>query len=218
MRKISILLLVIALFLTGCTAGTNTKKEDVPDIEYENEYMVNEMTEAFFNCDYSLFEEKAKEIKELYPNSSDYEMAQVYLDMYEDVKHDDSAKTENVDFKEYIQLLKVWTSEPNSAGGVDLYLKWKNVSDKTVKYAHFACDLYNAVDDRVSCELRNHYTFRGKITGPIDPGTIYGDNTYWDTAWYNNSGKYPKIIEIELEYMDGTKISIPQNKIDELFY
>ncbi len=218
MKKIAILLLGIALFLTGCAANTDTVNNKNADIEYENEHMIEEMKDAFFNQDYSQFEEIVKDIQQLYPDSKDSMLAQVYLDSYNNAKADEQAETDSIDYKKYIQLLKVWTSEPNRVGGVDLYLKWKNVSDKTIKYAHFACDLYNAVDDRVSCEIRNNYTFRGKVTGPIEPGQIEGDNTYWDTAWYNNSGKYPKIIEIELEYMDGTKVTIPQNKIDELFY
>ena len=218
MKKISILLLGIALFLTGCATNTDTINNENADIEYENEYMIEEMKDAFFNQDYSQFEEIVKDIQQLYPDSKDSMLAQVYLDSYNNAKADEQTETDSIDYKKYIQLLKAWTSEPNSAGGIDLYIKWKNVSDKTVKYAYFECDLYNAVDDRVSCDIRNHYTFRGKITGPISPGTIYGDNTLWETAWYNNSGKYPKVIEIELEYMDGTKVTIPQNKIDKLFY
>lgn len=216
MKRSLFYLALILLLLTGCSNTVET--DDTADIEYENKYLIEEMTDAFFDKDYSLFEEKSKEIQERYPDSMDYEMAQVYLDMYKDIKVEEETETENINYKDYIQLLKVWTSNPNSAGGIDLHIKWKNVSDKTVKYAYFECDLYNAVDDRVSCDIRDYYTFRGKITGPIAPGTIYGDNVLWETAWYNNSGKYPKVIGIELEYMDGTRVTIPQNKMDELFY
>ncbi len=224
MKRLFALIIGIILVLSGCankdtsTKGISDTSEDTPAVEYKNKKLVDEMTEAFFDKDYSMFEEKVNEIQELYPDSMDYEMAKIYLNMYNDIKSDEKSETKNIDYKEYIQLLKVWTSEPNSAGGIDLYIKWKNVSNKTVKYAHFACDLYNAVDDRVACEIRNNYTFRGKVTGPIESGQVYGDNTYWDAAWYNNSGNYPKIIEIELEYMDGSKVIIPKNRIDELFY
>lgn len=216
MKKICILGLTLVLFLSGCTTNNSNTSSDEP--EYENAYLVEQMKEAFYNQDYSLFEEKAKNIQEQYPDSTDSTMAQIYLDLYENLKTEKEKEVENIDYKSYIQLIKAWVSEPNSAGGIDLYIKWKNVSDKTIKYITFTADLYNAVDDVVSCTIRNRCSFRGQVTGPIEPGTVYGDNEYWDCAWYNNTGKYTKITEIEIEYMDGTKIEIPQTKIDELFY
>lgn len=124
----------------------------------------------------------------------------------------------NIDYKTYIQLLSATAKPPNSAGGIDLCIVWKNVSDKTVKYADFTCALYNAVDDMVQDTITHRFYFKGRVTGPVQPNEIYGKNYFWENAWWNNSGKYVKITGIQLEYMDGTKIEIPDSHIDELFY
>lgn len=106
-----------------------------------------------------------------------------------------------------ISILKFYTSSPNSAGGVDCNIVWKNISDKTVKYARFAVAPYNAVDDMVESEIGGATYKRLQATGPVKQGETNGYNTSWETIWYNSTIAYMKITGIELEYMDGSKIS-----------
>ena len=220
MKKIILLCCAMILVLSACSKTDNINKDTTEDTEvtYENPYKMGQLKEAFNNGDYALVEKLANEIDTLYPDSVDSLLAESYLKIVKEWKNEEEEKVESVDFRNNIQMLSVYTDAPNSAGGVNLHIKWKNTSDKTVKYVTFACNLYNAVDDMVACDIKNQYTFRGKVTGPIEPGAIYGDNYLWENAWWNNSGKYPKIVGIEIEYMDGTEVEIPESKINELFY
>ncbi len=112
-----------------------------------------------------------------------------------------------------IQIQKYYTSEPNSAGGVDVYLNFKNISDKTVKYASFTLVPYNAVGDMVKSEIGGDTYKKIQLTGPIKPGATGGYGHYWSTLWYNSTITHMKITGIELEYMDGTTISTNNESI-----
>ena len=115
--------------------------------------------------------------------------------------------------KNTIKIKKAYLSSPNSAGGVDAHLVWKNVSNKTIKYLNWSGYPINAVGDPVSCEARGTIEGGGKVTGPIKPGATYGYGTYWDCLWYNYSAKKLVLTEIDIEYMDGSSIHINKNEL-----
>lgn len=52
--------------------------------------------------------------------------------------------------KNTIKIKKAYLSSPNSAGGVDAHLVWKNVSNKSIKYLNWRGYPINAVGDPVS--------------------------------------------------------------------
>jgi hypothetical protein len=120
-------------------------------------------------------------------------------------------------FKNSIEFVKYYTSKPNTAGGVDCNIIWKNLSEKTVKYAKFTVVPYNEVNDRVKSE--HDYSGNGekvvKVTGPVKSKQVNGNGTYWDCLWYNWSISYMLITAIEIEYVDGTKISTSDVSIIE---
>ena len=131
-------------------------------------------------------------------------------------KLDSLKRAKRIDLlKNTIKIKKAYLSSPNSAGGVDAHLIWKNVSNKTIKYLIWSGYPINAVGDPVSCEVRGTLESGGKFTGPIKPGTTYGYDIYWDCLWYNYSAKKLVLTGIYIEYMDGSSINI--NK-DELKY
>ena len=113
-------------------------------------------------------------------------------------------------YKDSIQIIKKYTSEPNTAGGVDLNIIWKNKSKLVIKYARFQVSAINAVNDEVYSEL-DYYNSPNyvKVTGPIKPNQVNGYGTYWECVWYNSTIKRCIIRSVELEYMDGTKVEIP---------
>ena len=115
--------------------------------------------------------------------------------------------------KNTIKIKKAYLSSPNSAGGVDAHLVWKNVSNKTIKYLNWSGYPINAVGDPVSCEARGTIEGGGKVTGPIKPGATYGYGTYWDCLWYNYSAKKLVLTGIYIEYMDGSSININKNEL-----
>lgn len=103
-----------------------------------------------------------------------------------------------------IRVSRVITDDPNSAGGVDLRIVWQNTSDKAIKYVSFTVVPYNAVNDIVSCTIRRESEFTGRVTGPINPGQWYGEGTYWQCPWYNNSIVRAELRKIRIEYINGT--------------
>lgn len=135
---------------------------------------------------------------------------------------EDSLKVVELEtFKNSIEIIKYYTSSPNSAGGVDCNIIWKNLSEKTVKYVRFTVVPYNEVNDRVKGE----YDYNGDgektvlVTGPVKSKQIDGNGTYWDCLWYNWSIDYMLITGIEIEYLDGSIISTSDiNIIQKLGY
>ncbi len=135
---------------------------------------------------------------------------------------EDSLKAVELEtFKNSIEIIKYYTSSPNSAGGVDCNIIWKNLSEKTVKYARFTVVPYNKVNDRVKGKY--DYNDNGekvlKVTGPVKSKQIDGYGAYWDCVWYNWTIDYMLITGIEIEYLDGSIISTSDvNIIQELGY
>lgn len=132
----------------------------------------------------------------------------------EQKKQQEQAKREKI--RSSILISKVSTDNPNSAGGVNFRVVWKNTSDKVIKYCFFTVVPYNAVGDIVSCTIRHESEYTGKVTGPIAPGQWYGEGKYWDCAWYNNSIVKAKLKKVVINYMDGTSIQIEGNDIDSV--
>jgi outer membrane murein-binding lipoprotein Lpp len=133
----------------------------------------------------------------------------------EDRKAAEALKSAQDKARELIRVTKVSTGKPNSVGGVDLYINWKNKSEKTIKYVYFEVTPYNSVDDVVTSDIGSGSLFRGKETGPFKTGEGSSSNTYWDTAWYNNTIVRAELHKIDIEYMDGTTVTL---KDDEVAY
>lgn len=119
-----------------------------------------------------------------------------------------------------IRITKLKFSEPNSAGGVDLFIGFKNMSDKVIKYAYFTVKPYNAVDDPVYCTIRNESLMRVNDTGPYKKGEGLAGNYdgFWECLWYSYDIDRIELEEITIEYMDGTKITLIGDDIEYVIY
>jgi len=146
---------------------------------------------------------------------SDYEsrymdsISNAITEKYNNHKYDQNA--DKLDSS--IKIINYYTSDPNSAGGVDVNIEWKNISNRTVKYAYFRVVPYNAVDDIQECRISKESKQYLSITGPIKPGGINGKYSNWENVWWNYTISYMKIVSIELEYMDGFKIQTTNPEI-----
>lgn len=105
-----------------------------------------------------------------------------------------------------ISITHAALSSPNSVGGCDYSFYYKNKSKKTIKYLYLSGFIYNAVDDLVSCEIRNRSYFSGKDTGPVAYGEKGGGR--WDCIIYNYSADKLKLDNIDITYMDGSSVRI----------
>lgn len=113
--------------------------------------------------------------------------------------------------KHSVHITTARLSSPNSAGGVDAIVYYKNLSDKTIKYFYWEGYAKNAVGDIVESEIGGREIFRGKDTGPIKPRKIGGG--CWDRIIYNWTAKKLVITEVTIEYMDGTELKVLENEI-----
>jgi outer membrane murein-binding lipoprotein Lpp len=130
----------------------------------------------------------------------------------------EQAKSAEEKARSILRVSSVYPSKPNSAGGVDFYVIWKNNSDQVIKYIVFEVQPYNAVGDVVSSEIGNRSTYRGQSTGPFKKGQGNDGNSYWENAWYNNTIKTVKLNRVEIEYMDGTKVALKDEDVKHIQY
>ena len=212
------LCVVMMASIYSCAKNDGEDTSETSKNKFEAPHISEQVSMDFVLGNYDKVKEAAEEIHRDYPGSYDETYVQEYIKLIENREKEAEKAIADIDVKNCVQMLKLKTGEPNSAGGVDLFIECKNTSDKTIKYAYFTCDLYNAVDDRVEDTISHSYSFTGKVTGPIEPGQIIGKGEYFQNAWWNNSGKYAKLTQIKIEYMDGTEIEIPQSRTAELFY
>lgn len=193
---------------------------------------ISEIKDAFQKKDYDLVLSATEKLMEYHPGSSEAKEAEeivskvkLILKKQEAIakkeaerKKDEEEKSIKDNFREKIRVSSVRVSSPNSAGGVDLYVRWQNRSQKIIKYATFSVDAYNAVNDRVSCDIGDHYTFHGQATGPVKYGQWKGDSQYWENAWWNHSIRKAKLVGVEIEYMDGSTYKIGSEEIKYILY
>jgi hypothetical protein len=115
--------------------------------------------------------------------------------------------------RQILRIHRFYTTEPNSAGGVDVGIVFTNPSPKTIKYLRWSAVPYNAVNDVVQDELGRGPSVSGRATGPVRPGQRYGDSTIWSNMWYNSTIVRAELRSIDIEYMDGTTASLHEDAI-----
>lgn len=109
------------------------------------------------------------------------------------------------------------TLRPNSAGGVDVKIEFKNTSEKPIKYLEFWLSPYNNVGDKVHDRIGRDSTAIIRYTGPLGVGKTNtfvaplnkpSSNTIWRNTWYNHTIKCATIDKIAIEYMDNSTQTI----------
>ena len=105
-----------------------------------------------------------------------------------------------------------WENNHNGVGGFEVKYNLFNNTDKTVKYVYLSIEPINAVGDVVESSVGDGSKRTLKVTGPIEPYTLLitdrGAFMHTDILWYNGSIKSLRIIQVEIEYMDGSKAII----------
>lgn len=109
-----------------------------------------------------------------------------------------------------INIKKITVDKPNIVDGVDMRIYWQNLSGKEIKYIYFDVQAFNAVNDPVKCEIRGSSVRTNMyVTGPVPAN--FNSHHYWEAVWYNSSIKRAEILNVRIEYMDGTTKSIALN-------
>ncbi|HEY5587871.1 MAG TPA: hypothetical protein VIK86_02830 [Candidatus Paceibacterota bacterium] len=129
-------------------------------------------------------------------------------------KEDELAAKKKVDdARSMLKVIKLYPSAPNSAGGVDLNILWTNSSKKVIKYIIFEVVPYNAVGDVQSSDIGGDSNFRGKVTGPVNPGENDGGGSVWECAWYNSTITSVKLVGVDITYMDDSTASLDSTQV-----
>lgn len=106
-----------------------------------------------------------------------------------------------------IRVTDVSISSPDSAGGVELYFNFVNNSEKTIKYLYFGVTFYNRVNDIVCCKYKNDEVNQCQLTGPYEQGQGLSGN-YWHWGdFYNWDIDRVELVNLSVEYTDGTYVS-----------
>lgn len=262
--KITILLLLLILVLSGCVSKSNYEevtskvvelKSDLDNVIDENEALAEELEalkkelDDIKNGPSNLLSQAKKFLEEknynkviettstlhnkfngipedvegqaLAKKAQEKIDEQIRLEKEEEERiAAENLKTARDKAREIIRVTKVSKSNPNSAGGVDLFIGYKNMSEKIIKYATFTIVPYNKVGDRATCDIRGNSTFYAKDEGPHKKGEgISGNyNWYWENAWYNWSIDKLELTEIDIIYMDGTSVKVSGEDLEHVRY
>lgn len=101
----------------------------------------------------------------------------------------------------------------NSVGGVSPTVCFRNNSGKTIKYVSFTMIPFNAVNDRVSCEVRGVSARVGKVTGPIAPTSLDNAKVYFTAENpTQRSTPFATQQQLSMDFYVGTR-SRRNNKI-----
>lgn len=102
----------------------------------------------------------------------------------------------------------------NSVGGSKPSLSYYNTSGKTIKYLRFQFAFYNSVGDPAICEIRGLSQRSARITGPIESNDELNSGS-WDPMIYDHSSNKCVINNLEIQYMDGSKITYNKLQVSE---
>lgn len=102
-----------------------------------------------------------------------------------------------------IGMLSVTMDRADGAGVENSYF---NATDKEIKYLTFVYVPYNQVGDQVQCTISKKIKASCKLTGPIKP--YEQGYVTWDSLWYNPTVTRVELVQLHVEYMDGTEETI----------
>lgn len=117
-----------------------------------------------------------------------------------------------------VRVTKVAVSSPDSAGGVELYFNFVNNAEETIKYINFGVTFYNSVGDVVKCKYKKDTINYCYDTGPFATGEGR-TGTYWHWGdFYNWDIESCELVYLNIEYMDGSEITLTQDQIGYVQY
>ena len=112
-----------------------------------------------------------------------------------------------------VEIFDMKPSYPNSAGGVDLIFRYKNLSKKDIKYISLTGYVSNNVGDKCYCTIRDYSSTTIRDVGPIKYDKT--DGGYWENVWYNHTIRKFVPTSIKIIYMNGSTVTMNKNKIED---
>ncbi|MBO7575000.1 MAG: hypothetical protein J6S99_04215 [Bacteroidales bacterium] len=199
---------------------------DAKNNDIRNQYQslkdnIENLTREFFNSvsakaekasnELSVLTEKEKSLKDSIIAVMTAQKKEEITSKYNDwVGENDARKKAS----KYLTISRSSLSSPNTASGCDYTMVFTNTSSKDIKYLDWKGNAYNAVDDIVSCTIRQRSLIEGRVTGPVPPNME--KTCTWETIIYNWSAKSLRIIGITITYMDGTQVSLTGKEVSSV--
>ena len=139
-------------------------------------------------------------------------------DSYAALMYEQKRQEEIDEARKLIHVTKVAVSAPDSAGGVELYFNFINESEKTIKYVYFSVTFYNAVGDVVNGQYNYGTVNYCKDTGPFATGEGR-TGTWWHWGdFYNWDIASVKLVDLSIEYTDGTTVTLTKDQVAGVQY
>lgn len=137
---------------------------------------------------------------------------------YDALVHAQEVQKEIEEAKKLIRVTKVAVSAPDSTGGVELYFNYINNSDKVIKYVNFSVTFYNAVGDVVKGKYDQSTVNRCYDTGPFKKGEGR-TGTWWHWGdFYNWDITSVRLVDLSIEYTDGTTVTLTKDQVAGVQY
>lgn len=137
---------------------------------------------------------------------------------YDALVNEQKRQAEIEEARKLIRITKVAVSAPDSAGGVELYFNYINNSDKVIKYVNFSVTFYNAVGDIVKGKYNQSTVNYCYDTGPFKKGEGR-TGTWWHWGdYYNWDITSVKLVDLSIEYTDGTTVIFTKDQVDGVQY
>lgn len=137
---------------------------------------------------------------------------------YDALVNEQKRQAEIEEARQLIRVTKVAVSAPDSAGGVELYFNYINNSDKVIKYVNFSVTFYNAVGDIVKGKYNQSTVNYCYDTGPFKKGEGR-TGTWWHWGdFYNWDITSVKLVDLSIEYTDGTTVTFTKDQVDGVQY
>lgn len=99
-----------------------------------------------------------------------------------------------------IRFFALYTSSPNSAGGVDVNANFCSF-EKNIDYVYLWVTAYDRVGNVTECRIRHESQFTLKATGPYLSERL--STTTWENVWYNSTIGKCIVDKIRVEFSDG---------------
>lgn len=110
----------------------------------------------------------------------------------------------------------VYTSSPNSAGGVEVTFIIYPLSEIPIKYIKLNMQAYNSVNDLVTSDIDGKKTKALRMVGPMKRDysiEIFG----FENVWYNHTIRCSEITHVEVILMDKSSKTYSGKELDNLF-
>ena len=105
-----------------------------------------------------------------------------------------------------ILITELRTGYPNSADGVNLYVNFINLTQRSIKYADITVVAINRVGDPVYGQIRRSRTRTVQCMGPVNPDSKWHSDfnpSWFENIWYSGNINSLRIDSVEITYMDG---------------